>query len=149
MPILNWTSRSAPYGATLLELALVVALLASLSVAGLHGFSRLRDHWAVDGARSALAELIRETRVRAVARGGARVVLSAVGHEARLESGGDVLRRLMLMDDFAVRLDLGGSEEVELVFDASGVGRVASRSLGLARGGANARIVVSSYGRVR
>jgi hypothetical protein len=76
-------------------------------------------------------------------------VLSAVGQEARLESGGAVLRRILLRDDFAVTLDLGGPEEVELVFDASGVGRLASRSVGLARGGAQARIVVSSYGRVR
>jgi flavin-dependent dehydrogenase len=149
MPNLHATFRSAPLGATLLEVALVVTLLTSLSFAGLHGFSRLRDRWAVQGARAALAELIRETRVRAVARGGARVVLSAANHEARLEASGVVLRRLLLREDFAVVLDLGGREEVELVFDASGVGRLASRSIGLARGGAQARIVVSSYGRVR
>lgn len=149
MPIPIATSRSVPYGTTLLEMALVVALFAALAFAGLRGFARLSDHWAVNGARSALAELIRETRVRAVARGGARVVLSAADHQARLEVGGGVVRRVMLLDDFAVRLDLGGSEEVQLVFDASGVGRLASRSVGLARGGANARIVVSSYGRVR
>ena len=130
-------------------MALVVTLLTSLAVAGLHGFSRLRDRWAVDGARAALSELIRETRVRAIARGGARVVLSASSHEARLEAGGVVLRRLLLQDDFSVALDLGGTEEVDLVFDAAGVGRLASRSVGLARGGATARIVVSSYGRVR
>jgi flavin-dependent dehydrogenase len=128
---------------------LVVTLLTSLSFAGLRGFSRLRDRWAVQGARAALGELIRETRVRAVARGGARVVLSASTHEARLEAGGVVFRRLLLQEEFAVTVDLGGPEEVELVFDASGVGRLASRSVGLARGAAQARIVVSSYGRVR
>lgn len=138
-----------PRGGGLLELVVALALLALVGGAAARGLTTLQDRWAVTGARNALAQLVREARGRAVARGGSRVLLSATRHEAVLESGPNVLRILALDREFGVQLDLGGAVDATLTFDPAGVGRMASRTLTLVRGGATDRLVVSAYGRVR
>lgn len=136
-------------GFGLAESLVALSLLALLLASGLRGGTALRDRWATAGARDALIALVREARSRAVERGGAVVVLDDSTHLARLESGGHALRELRLASEFGVHLDLGARDEVHLVFDAAGVGRMASRSLHLTRGTSSARLVVSTYGRVR
>lgn len=136
-------------GAGLLELVVALALLALVAGVAGQGLTTLRDRWAVTGARNALAQLVREARGRAVARGGSRVLLSATRHEAVLESGTNVLRTLALQGEFGVRLDLGGAADATLIFDPAGVGRMASRTVTLVRKSATDRIVVSAYGRIR
>lgn len=139
----------SPRGFSLAELLVALSLLALLLSPALRGGSALRDRWATASAREALVELVHEARSRAVERGGAVVVLDASTHIARLEAGGDSLRQLWLGSEFGVEVDLGARDEVRLVFDAAGVGRMASRSLHLTRGGSAARLVVSTYGRIR
>lgn len=123
-----------------------MGILASGGIVALH---RLASAGGVSAARQAVAALVREAQGRAVARGGARIVLEREGGRASLEAGGAVLRALSLGDEFGVRLDLGGAEAVELVFDPAGVGRMTARTLGFERGGARSRLVISAYGRVR
>ncbi|MEQ9570350.1 MAG: hypothetical protein RLN75_09190 [Longimicrobiales bacterium] len=141
--------RRAVRGIGLIELVVVLALLGLLGGLAARGFGLLRDRWAVTGARNALTQLVREARGRAVARGGARLSVSTIRGDARRESGGVILRTLDLGHEFGVGIDLGGVAEAHLVFDPAGVGRMASRSIDLARGSSRDRIVVSTYGRVR
>lgn len=138
-----------PRGTGLAELLVALSLLGLLLAIGMRGGAVLRDRWAITGAREALIELVHEARARAVERGGATVVLDAGAHLVRLEAGGDSIRRLPLRTDFGVELDLGAREEVRLVYDAAGVGRMASRTLALTRGRTTVRLVVSTYGRIR
>lgn len=127
----------------------MVSVLAALTFSGLQGLTRLRDYWAVSAARAAVQELVREARMRAVARGGARIILDAPRSEVRVESGSVVLRRASLDADFGVHLDLGRVQTATLVVGPAGVGRMAARSVDLTRGHAQQRIVISAYGRVR
>lgn len=142
-------ARIVRRGAGLLELVVVLALVGLFGGLGVRGLAPLRDRWGVVGARDALAQLIREARGRAVARAGSRVVVSAVRGDATLESGGVALRTVDLAREFGVTIDLGGRTEARLVFDPAGVGRMASRTLVLVRGGSRDRLVISTYGRVR
>ncbi len=141
--------RHSPPGTTLVELVTVLLVMGLLSAAGLRAIHRLESAWAVRGASIAVAGLIREARFHAVARAGARVRLSAVPAQGVLEAGGMPLRTVDLGGEFGVTLNLSGAAEVVLVFDPAGVGRMASRTLYLRKGGAERRLVVSSYGRVR
>lgn len=136
-------------GAGLLEVVLALALLAIFLSLGIRGGAGLRDRWATEGARTALLQAVRETRARAVARGGATLIVDADRAEVWMELGHDSLPPLRIGDDFGVSLDLGTTGEARLVFDAAGVGRMASRTIQLRRGRAQAAVVVSAYGRVR
>jgi hypothetical protein len=60
------------------------------------------------------------------------------------------LRRVALGTEFGVTLSLGGAAtEVDLAYDALGLGRLASQTITFRRGSAAAALVVSGYGRVR
>jgi hypothetical protein len=55
-----------------------------------------------------------------------------------------------LQEEYGVSLDLGGGRtDVELAYDALGLGRVASQTVVFRRGDATAELVVSGYGRLR
>lgn len=137
-------------GFTLLEMAVVVSLAALVLAVGLPAARRSVDRMAVVGAREALVGLVARTRSEAVGRGGARLVLDAPDGTARVETpGGAVVDALDLGSAFGVELEMGGAAtEVSLAFDGLGIGRIASRTVGLRRGGETTGIVVSSYGRV-
>lgn len=136
-------------GFTLLELVVAVALAALVLGAGLPAARRSVDRMAVVGAREALVGMVVRARSEAVARGGAVLVLDAAGATARVEAAGEVVDALDVASAFGVHLDPGGTaSEVRLAFDGLGIGRIASRTVKLRRGRAEAGIVVSSYGRV-
>src|SRR5690606_37502665 len=109
----------------------------------------LRDRFATQGAREALLQAVREARGRAVARGGATLIVDAQRSEVWLAAGAESLRHLHLGEDFGVALALGAADEARLVFDAAGIGRMTSRTIELRRGRARAEVVVSAYGRAR
>lgn len=136
-------------GTTLVELALVLALLGvALSfTAGLVG--RLRDRWAVDGARRAAAAAFHRTRSEAVARGGARLEVDTAGGVVTLDVGGDRRRLAALGGDFGVALRMGSRRRRVFRYDPAGIGRVANATLVLRRGRAEGRVVISLFGRVR
>ena len=136
-------------GFTLLELATVL-LLMSLSLGCLlPGARRQLDRVAVLEAREELAGLFHRARLEAVAFGGATVLLNSDSASATLVTGGEVLDRTALLEKYSVSLTLSaGRPEAELTFDSLGLGRVASQTLRLKRGDAEAALVVSSFGRI-
>lgn len=137
-------------GFTLLELATVLTVVA-VAAAGLGpAVGRWGDRAAVVGAREAVAALVAEARASGLGRGGARVHVAARPWRAWSEVDGRVLRSVDLEVEAGVRVDLSAQRErTTLEYDALGVGRVASETLRFRRGGAEAALVVSGYGRVR
>jgi hypothetical protein len=136
-------------GYTILELLTVLVLLGLVLAALLTSARRQVDRMAVLGAREEVAGLFHRARSEAIARGGARILLTAEPARVELWAGEGVLALARLTDEYGVVLALSsGRPEVELTFDALGLGRVASQTLRFARGGAEVRLVVSSLGRV-
>jgi prepilin-type N-terminal cleavage/methylation domain-containing protein len=141
--------RPAPGGYTILELITVMALLGVVTAGSLPAARRQLDRMAVLGAREEVAGLFHQARSEAIARGSARLLLTAVPPTAELSAQGEVLARASLDGEYRVALTLSsGHTEADLAFDALGLGRVASQTLTFARGTAEVRLVVSSLGRV-
>lgn len=136
-------------GFTLPELAMVV-LLMNLALAALVPAARSQmDRMATLGAREELAGLLQRARFEAVSYGGAVVRFDADSCTVDLEAGGEVSIRAALQGEYGVEMTLSGDRsESEVFFDQMGLGRVASQTVLLTRGRAEAGIVISSYGRV-
>ena len=125
---------------TLLGLALGEALPAG---------KRLLDRMAVLGAREAAIGLFHRVRMKAVAEGGARLVVEISPPAMRIVVGESFVGSEELVFDEGVELALSRNRPaVEFTFDAMGLGRVASQTLRFSRGSAQAELVVSSFGRV-
>lgn len=141
-------------GTTLLELLVALTLLGVLLGLGVPALGHRLDRLAVRGARNALAAGVARARSAAIARGGARLVISppratfwvAAGTGAEVDT---VAGPFDLAERYGVALEAGGRRRVALRFDALGIGRIASATIGVVRDGAEAGITVSSYGRVR
>jgi hypothetical protein len=104
---------------------------------------------AVLGAREEVVALLHRAREEAIARGGSELVLRAVPPGVELLSGADTLARSGLEKAYGVTLGLSGDRaEARLVFGALGLGLVSSQTLRFGRGEVEARLVVSSLGRV-
>jgi prepilin-type N-terminal cleavage/methylation domain-containing protein len=137
-------------GFTLLEVLAALCLLSLLLFQALPAATRELDRLAVVGAREDVAGLFHKARSTAVAHGGARVRVVRSPPFAELLVGGDVLARVDLRREYRATLSLSRDRgEVELRYDAMGLGRVASQTIRFSRGGAEAALVISSYGRVR
>ena len=138
-----------PTAFTLLEMAVALTLF-GLGIVVLLGAARGQlDRMAVLGGREAVAGLFHRARQTAIARGGAGVILTADPPTASLVVEGDTLATTNLEDAFGVALELsGGRSRARLLFGPLGLGQVASQTLRFRRGGAEARLVVSSLGRV-
>jgi hypothetical protein len=105
---------------------------------------------AVVGAREALAGLFHQARFEAITHGAARVHLLRSPPSAELLVGGFVVERVELRKEYRASLRLSRDRaEAEIPYDALGLGRVASQTLRIERGDAEATLVVSAYGRVR
>jgi type II secretory pathway pseudopilin PulG len=137
-------------GHTLVELLFVLTLLTVSAASFAPAARRQRDRALVAGAREAVVGLFAEARMAALEHGGARVRIDTELPVAEVTSSGALLRRVALGVEFGVVVGLGGtSTEVEMTYDALGLGRVASQTITLRRGLETAEVVVSSYGRVR
>ena len=137
-------------GHTLVELTFVL-LLVGVAVSSVAPTARkARDRAAVVAAREMLVGLVAEARQAAIETGAAGVRLLEAGGVAEVVTAEAVLRRVVLTSELGVSLELGGSRsDVELRYDALGLGRMASQTVTLRRGDAAAELIVSSYGRVR
>jgi Tfp pilus assembly protein FimT len=139
-------------GTTLLELALALCILGILLGAAAAPLDRGLDALATRAARDELAAAMRTTRVTARARGGATLVLDPGAATFTLRTAaGDTLRGPV---DLAARHGVsmavsGAGRAVTVAYDGLGIGRMANRSVRLRRGGAEAGLTISAYGRVR
>lgn len=137
-------------GYTLLEAVTALTLLGLIISTAAPALGGLRDRATVNASREALAGLIAEARVLAVARGGATVHVRRAPPAAWVSVADSVVRSLPggVTDGVTLALS-GGRDEIRLRYDALGLGRVASSTIRIRRGGVEGALVVSSYGRVR
>ena len=134
----------------MVELMLLLFLIAWTAAVGFPVGQSYHDRFAVVGAREAVAGLIAEARVVAVSSGSAHVYVDGESGRVWSEAELGTLRSIALDDEPGVMVSLsGGRLQAELSWDALGLGRFTSQTIEFRRGGARARLIVSSYGRVR
>jgi type II secretory pathway pseudopilin PulG len=143
-------------GHTLAELLVVAAVTAVFLGLAAPGADRWRDAAAARAARDELAAALAATRLTAVARGGASLWVDPATTSFWTTAGDrpDASPErpdgaVDLGERYGVELRLGGTSAVEIHYDPFGLGRVASRTILVRRGGARAGLTVSAYGRVR
>lgn len=135
---------------TLIELLFVLLLVGVTAASFAPVARRWRDRAAVLGARESLVGLLAEARLTAVETGAASLRIVEEPPSAKVLTPDSTLRSVSLGSEFGVELALSGaSSQVELRYDALGVGRMASQTVVFGRGKESAGLVVSSYGRVR
>ena len=137
-------------GHTLIELTVALLLAAGLMGSLVPAARSYRHRFAVVSARESLAGLFAEARMVAPAVGGATVHLTSEPGRAWVAVDDSVGASVALEEEFGVRVQLGFSRTTaQLSYDALGLGRVASLTVRLRRGDAQAGLTVSSFGRVR
>jgi prepilin-type N-terminal cleavage/methylation domain-containing protein len=141
--------RGETRGFTVVELVVVLLLIGVTTASIAPAARRQRDRALVVGAREAVVGLVAEARTVAMATGAASVRIVADPARAEVVSQARILRAAVIAEDFGVSLVIGGSSQVELTYDALGLGRVASQTIAFTRGGQTTELVVSGYGRVR
>jgi prepilin-type N-terminal cleavage/methylation domain-containing protein len=136
-------------GFTLLELITVLTLLALVLGRALPAGRNLLDRMAVVSAREAAVGLFHRVRMESVARGGGLIRLESSPPAMKLLAGSPlrVIEEAAPHDGVTLNLSRDRTQ-VELHFDAMGLGRVSSQTLVFQRGEAQAALVVSSLGRV-
>lgn len=141
---------AARAGFTLLELALVLALLATLFTAALPLFGHARAVINVRAARAELMGAIATTRAQAIRVGGAHIIISPTGIVRAERTDGVVLGEPVdLAARYGVSIVTAHSQPVILRYDALGIGRLTNTTIMVRRGNVDAQIVVSAYGRAR
>jgi type II secretory pathway pseudopilin PulG len=143
--------HSANRGASLIELLLALTIVALTSALALDSVVRVLDRWAVEGSRTVALAILEQARARARASGGAEVRIEEEGARLVLRSGtpAQTVGEWSLARLHGVTLDLGARSARVLRFDPAGLGRVANQTLRIQRGRAEARVVISLYGRAR
>jgi type II secretory pathway pseudopilin PulG len=137
-------------GTTLIELVVVLAVLAVLLGVAVPSSGQWRDGAAVRAARDELAAGLAQARVTAVASGGAALILDPLaGRFWTVTDSGPVGEPVSLEDRYGVLVDPGGADLVVFRYDGLGIGRLTSRTVHIRRGGAEAGLTVSAYGRTR
>ena len=137
-------------GFTLLELTGVLMLMAVAASLSVPASQKVRERLTVVAAREDLVRMITLARGEALRRGGASLIVVRDPAEIRVEAWGEVLHRVDFAATWGTELVLsGGRPSVALHFNASGLGRMAGRSVTLTRGSAVARLIISALGRIR
>jgi type II secretory pathway pseudopilin PulG len=137
-------------GFTLLELALIFVLLATVCLAAAPMLSRARAVLAIRAARAEVIGALAATRAQAVLTGGAQLVITAAG-DLRIERADGVLLRepLPVAARYGVTIGAGRDLPVVLRYDALGIGRMTNTTLRIHRGDIAATVIVAAYGRAR
>jgi len=140
-------------GTSLAELVLSLAILSCAAAFATPRLVGARDEYAVRAARDAAAALVDRARLLAQLRGSARLQIDPARSEIRVEApiGSPVASPLRSATEWGAVISVAGSRPgmVSLDFDAHGLGRLANRTLRFRRGGREARLTLSTYGRVR
>ncbi|MGD8276574.1 MAG: hypothetical protein PVH00_01050 [Gemmatimonadota bacterium] len=147
------TSHRLRAGASLAELVLSLAILGCAAAIATPRLTGARDEYAVRAARDAAAALVDRARLLAQLRGSARLDVDPARSEIRVESpiGSPMATPLRSGAEWGAALTVAGGRPgtVSLDFDAHGLGRLANRTLRFRRGDREARLTLSTYGRVR
>jgi type II secretory pathway pseudopilin PulG len=137
-------------GHTLVELLFVLTLLGVTAASFAPAARRQRDRALVSGARETVIGLLAEARMAAMEHGSASVRIGTDPPEVEAVAAAVSLGRAALGSELGVTIRLSGTaSEVELTYDALGLGRLASQTITFRRGLESAELVVSGYGRVR
>ena len=135
------------------DLVIVLALLSVIASLAVPRLVSARNGYAARAARDAAAAWIERTRSLATSRGSARLIIDPATGELRIESPLGVAgpTPLAVTATFGVNLTVDGktSGVVELDFNAMGLGALANRTLHFRRGSDEAKLTLSTYGRVR
>ena len=135
-------------GATITELLLVLTILAIVATMAVPQVRRGLDIVNVRAARESAFALATRARTHAQANGGASLVIDSDSDVIEVaDAAGSAVERMSANADVSV--DGAASSRVALRYDAYGIGRMTSRTVRFQRGGAQATLVVSAYGRVR
>ena len=141
------TRRSA---FTLLELAVILALLAILFLAAAPVLSGARAVLAVRSARAEVIAALAATRAQAVLTGGAQLVITSDGNLRIERADGALLREpVPLAARYGVAIVGAGDLPVILRYDALGIGRMTNTTLWIHRGDVASTVCVAAYGRAR
>jgi prepilin-type N-terminal cleavage/methylation domain-containing protein len=140
-----------PRGTTLLELLFALSLIAVLLGFAYPRMSRTIERYAVRAAADAFTAQVARARIAAITYGGADLVIDPVRLRAQLRGPDNEMLGEQDLGTFAVAITVDGQhrQEVDLSFDALGIGRMANRTFRFQRGGAEARVTLSAYGRAR
>lgn len=141
-------SRRPDRGHTLLELSVALAVSALGLGLLVPAARRQIDRMAVLAAREAVVARIGRTVREARMAGGASLELRREGSRLWIEADGPPPDTLQLEERYGARLELSAASAT-IAFDALGIGRLANRTLAVARGAERAELIVSAYGRVR
>jgi prepilin-type N-terminal cleavage/methylation domain-containing protein len=136
-------------GHTLLELAVVTAILGLLALVGVGSARAQVDRLAVHAAREEVAGMLREARVAARVHGGSRVLVEAGSPIELVVRGDSVLRSYDPWEHGVLVSPRGTRTGAELVYGPTGLGRASSLTLEFERGPVVRSLVVSAYGRLR
>ena len=137
-------------GFSILELVCALGLMAVGVSVLLPAARSVDDRLAVVAAREELIGLVVRARGQALIHGGATVVVEARPPRAWITAGRTIQEHVDLWGRHGAEIMIsGGRPRVELDFDATGLGKMAGRSITVRRGVATARLVVSAYGRIR
>ena len=137
-------------GFSLLELALILTLLATVLLAAAPAFTGARAVLAVRAARAELIAAIATTRAQVVLTGGAQLFISLAG-QLRVEraDGVPLDEPIPLAARYGVTIGTARDLPLVLRYDALGIGRMTSTTLSIRRGDAVATVTISAYGRAR
>lgn len=136
-------------GYSLFELTVALALVIVASSMLVPVLGDTRDRMTVLAARETLVALLQEARTAARRAGTASLRLDAEHARAQVAIGDSVVHAADLGRQ-GVRIDLpGGRTRGEISYNGLGIGVFANETVELSAGSERARLVVSSYGRVR
>jgi Tfp pilus assembly protein FimT len=139
-------------GASLVELILVLAVCAILAGIAAPAYRAVTDRTAVDAAANILEHALAKTRAAAVAEGGAAMVVKAPAGRFWIEyDDGSTADTAETAREYGVTVRCDGRDDgsVRVAYAGNGLGSFASHTITLSRGGEEAHISISTYGRVR
>jgi type II secretory pathway pseudopilin PulG len=136
-------------GHSIIELLLVLTLLGATTASLAPIALEYRDRNSAVAAREAMVGLLAEARLAAMERGLAWVRIDMPAASARVLAPDSTLRTVHFRGDFGTELELTSGADVELRFNALGLGVMAAQTVRFRRGESVAELVVSGYGRVR
>jgi len=137
-------------GHTLVELLLVLTLMGATTASLAPTALAYRDRSSVVAAREAMVGILSEARLGAMETGDARVRIETTTATATTVVRDSTRRAFRFRGELGVEVELGsGATDVELRFNALGLGSMAGQTIAFRRGAAATELVVSTYGRVR